>query len=110
MALPHAQPLDTIDLRPLADTVHEAITTSLLKTPALQLMRLVLRTGQSVPEHRVPGEITLQCLSGEVVLRTPTRSISLKAGQLLLLPGAEPHALTAVRDAALLVTMVLRPS
>lgn len=108
MALPHAAPLDPIDLLSLADTPDDAVTTSLLKTASLQLMRLVLRAGSEVPEHQVPGEITLQCLAGEVSLLTPTRNIRLQAGQLVLLPGGEPHALRAERDASVLVTMQLQ--
>ena len=41
MALPHAQPLDTIDVRPLGAGLRDAVTTSLIKTPTIQLMRLV---------------------------------------------------------------------
>ena len=45
MALPHAQALDIIDIRPLGSGLDDAVTTSLIKTPALQLMRVVLRAG-----------------------------------------------------------------
>lgn len=65
MALPHARPLDIIDLGPFGLGPAGAVTTSLLKADGLQLMRLILRAGQGVPEHRVQGAITLQCLQGE---------------------------------------------
>ena len=60
MALHHAQPLDVIDIRPLGAGLRDSVTTSLLKTHALQLMRLVLPAGQGMPEHRVPGSVTVQ--------------------------------------------------
>jgi hypothetical protein len=47
MALQHSQPLDIIDVRPLGADLNDAVTTSLLKTPTLQLMRLVLRAGRA---------------------------------------------------------------
>ncbi|MEO5695588.1 MAG: cupin domain-containing protein [Burkholderiaceae bacterium] len=106
MALPHAQPLDVIDIRPLGGRLRDAVTTSLLKTPALQLMRLVLPAGQSMPEHSVPGTITVQCLEGEAVLATPGRSCPLGAGHLVMLEGGEPHTVRAVTDASLLVTVL----
>jgi quercetin dioxygenase-like cupin family protein len=62
-----------------------------------------------VPQHDVPGEITVQCLEGEVTLTVPTRSIALSAGQLVMLPAGEPHALQARSDASLLVTVLLHP-
>ena len=41
MALLHARPLDIIDVRPLGAGLRDAVTSSLLKTPTIQLMRLV---------------------------------------------------------------------
>lgn len=110
MALQHAQPLDIIDLRPLGAGLREAVTTSLLKTPSLQLMRLVLHAGEGMPEHRVPGSITVMCLEGNAVVATPSRTCELGAGRLVVLEGGEPHSVHAVTDASLLVTVLLHPS
>ena len=52
MALAHAQPLDLIDVRPLGVRLQESVTSSLLKTPTLQLLRLVLRAGQGCRNTR----------------------------------------------------------
>ena len=107
MALPHAQPLDVIDVRPLDAGLPGAVTTSLLKTPTLQLMRLVLRAGHGLPQHSVPGAITIHCLEGEAAVTTPSRTCDLRAGQLVMLTGSEPHAVKAITDASLLVTVLL---
>ena len=107
MALKHAQPLDVIDVAPLGDNLHTSVTSSLLKTGALQLMRVVLRAGHGLPEHHVPGEMTLQCLEGDAVVTTPHRACTLTAGQLVTLPGGEPHAVTALTDTSLLVMVLL---
>lgn len=107
MALPHASPLDIIDLRPLGPGLQGAVTTSLLKTPSLQLMRLVLPAGQGLPEHSVPGAITVLCLEGDAVVTTPSRSCPLGAGRLVVLEGGEPHSVQALTDASLLVTVLL---
>ena len=107
MALAHAQPLDVIDLRPLGPALRDGVTTSLLKTPTLQLMRLVLPAGQGLPEHSVAGAITVHCLEGEADVITPTRTCHLLAGHLVMLDGKEPHAVKAVSDASLLVTVLL---
>lgn len=107
MALQHAQPLDVIDVRPLGAGLRDAVTTSLLKTQALQLMRLVLPAGQGLPEHSVSGSITVQCLEGETDVKTPSRTCKLRTGDLVVLNGSEPHAVTAVADSTLLVTILL---
>lgn len=110
MALPHARPLDVIDVRPLGAGLRDAVTTSLLKTQALQLMHLVLPAGQGLPEHSVPGAITVHCLEGDAVVTTPSRTCHLGAGQLVMLTGGEPHAVHAVTDASLLVSVLLHPA
>ena len=85
-----------------------AISSSLLKTPHLQLLRIVLAAGHALPEHHVPGEITVQCISGEADVLTPSRTCRLIAGALVMLPAAEPHCVQAHLDTVLLVT-VLHP-
>ena len=107
MALPHARPLDIIDLRPLGAALREARSTSLLKSEQLQLMRVVLQPSQTLPSHAVAGPITLQCLEGQAVVETPSRSCDLQAGDLVMLEAQEPHAVSSAGGASLLVTIVL---
>ena len=107
MALKHANPLDIIDVRPLGENLRNHVTSSLLKANKLQVMRVVLLAGKTMPEHHVAGEMTLQCLEGEAQVTTPTQSCHLLAGQLMVLPGGEPHSLKAIADASLLVTMLI---
>jgi len=107
MALKHAQPFEAIDVRPLGARLADTVTTSLIKTHSLQLMRVVQRAGESLPEHHVRGEITVQCLEGRAQLPTPQLDIVLSAGQVVLLPAAEPHAVRALTDTTLLVTVSL---
>lgn len=108
MALKHAQPLEVIDLHTSDVAAGPAVSSSLLKTPRLQLMRVVLAAEQALPEHHVPGEITIHCLSGEADVGTPSRTCRLVPGTLVMLPAAEPHWVQARLDCVLLVT-VLHP-
>lgn len=107
MALTHAQYGQLIDLKPLADGATDSPSTSLIKTEQLQLMHMVLHAGQTLPEHKVAGELSLQCLAGRVRLRTPGHELPLAAGQLIVLRGGEPHALVAELDSCLLLTLLL---
>ncbi len=109
MALQHAQPLQPIDLAVALDPNASGLSHSLLKTEQLQLIKLVLPRGQVMPQHQVPGEITIQCLLGEVEITTPQRGCLLRVGELVLLPGGEPHALRALQDAKLLLTLLFAP-
>jgi quercetin dioxygenase-like cupin family protein len=107
MALPHADLLDIINVAPLADALHDAVSTSLIKTRRLQLMHLVLRAHQQQPDHHVDDECTVHCLEGTVEVVTPGGVRQLNAGSLLVLPGKEKHSLRARTDCAVLVTLLL---
>jgi quercetin dioxygenase-like cupin family protein len=109
MALPHAQPLDIIDLRPLGAALAPTRSHSLLRTNTLQLMRVVLLAGQGMPEHHIEGEACIQCTEGLVVVGTTAGDKLLQPGCAVVLPPGEPHALYAQQDSSLIVFMLLRP-
>lgn len=107
MALPHAHPEDAIDVRPLGDRLAQATSHAILKTGALELMRVVLRAGEALPPHAVDAEATLHCLEGTVTVTTPAGERELAAGTLLVVPAGRSYAVRASGDASLLVTMLL---
>ncbi|WP_213958978.1 MULTISPECIES: cupin domain-containing protein [unclassified Variovorax] len=106
MALKHAQLLDVIDLHATHEARGTSVSSSLLKTAHMQLMQLNLPQGHRLPAHHVPGEITIQCVAGEVNVVTSQCRRQLGAGQLMALPGGESHEIEASRDALLLVTVL----
>jgi quercetin dioxygenase-like cupin family protein len=108
MALPHAHLLDVIDTGPLGAAVHDAVSTSLLKTKRLQLLHLILPARRDQPEHHVADECTIHCLEGDVEVRTPGGIRRLAPGQLVVLPAAQRHSLSARVDSAVLVTLLLQ--
>ena len=106
MAIPHAKPGTVIDVRPLGEVVNTT-TTTLVKTDALEVIRIVMPAGKDIPRHDVPGEITVQCLEGNVEFHIGELKRELTAGTLLYLEGAEEHWLHANEDSSLLVTIML---
>ena len=108
MALPHARPLDVINVAPLGDQLQEAVSTSLIKTDRLQLLHLVLPAHKDQPFHHVDEECTIHCLEGtvEVVMGAGVRQLN--AGNVVVLPARQEHALRARTDCAVLVTLILR--
>lgn len=107
MALAHARPAQPIDVRPLGDALHSARTAALFKTDELEVIRLVLMAGKSLPPHKVPGEITIHCLEGKLEITCGKASHLLNAGELLYLLGGVEHGVLAHEDSSALVTLVL---
>jgi quercetin dioxygenase-like cupin family protein len=79
--------------------------TTLVKTPALRVVLEVLRRGAELGEHRAPGPITVQVLQGEIRFHTGEDTFRVREGELLALPAERPHAVEAMRDSALLITI-----
>jgi quercetin dioxygenase-like cupin family protein len=107
MAIPHALPGDAVDVRPLGKDLARAKTAALFKSENLELMRIVLQAGKSLPPHKVAGDITVQCIEGSIDVIASGRSHLLHAGQLLYLPGKVRHSVVALEDSSALVTVAL---
>lgn len=108
MAIAHAAPGQLVDVQALGDQLCEARTVALFKTDELEVMRLVMPADKTMPPHKVKGEITIHCLEGEIDLVANGQPRRMQAGQLVWLEGGVEHALKAIRDSSLLLTIVLR--
>lgn len=108
MAQPHLQSGQIGSVLPLGPKLASTPSYALLKATQLEVIRVVLPAGKSMPEHQVTGEITVQCLEGTVEFRAGAENILMRAGDFLHLEGSVPHALTAQDDASVLVTICLR--
>jgi quercetin dioxygenase-like cupin family protein len=110
MAIRHAQPGERISVLPLGALLAEQKTSALFKSRDLEVMRLVLRAGATVPPHSVGGDITLQCLEGAAAISTAAGETQLNTGELMFLLGGEIHGVRATSDCSLLVTIALKAS
>ncbi len=108
MALKHADPGQVIDLKPYGPALAQKQSIALFKSEDLEVMRLVLLAGKTMPSHDVAGEITLQCLEGSVEVTVEGATHVLYPGHLMYLPGRAPHALFALENASVLVTVALK--
>ncbi len=108
MALHHAVSGDVIDLNLSNQALADAPSTALFKSTEIEVIRMVLKAGKQVPEHSTPGEITLLCLEGVAELRLRDGVRTLHPGHIICLDGNVPHALHAVDNALLLLTIVLK--
>ena len=100
--------VDVIDIGPLGQALHGAVSTSLIKTDRLQLLHLVLPARRNLPQHHVDDECTIHCLEGDVEVAMPSGVRRLGPGQLVVLPAGQPYSLGVRVDSAVLMTLLLR--
>ncbi len=108
MAIPHALPAQAIDVRPLGPRLASEKSVALFKSDDLEVIRMVLLAGKSLPSHQVPGALVLHCVEGQLEVSVDSQQHALHAGQLLHLPGSVPHAVLAIKDSSALLTIVVR--
>ena len=108
MAFPHAVPGEARSVLPLGQALPTQQTHALFKSTDLEVLRLVLQAGQSLPDHTVRGEITIQCIEGELLIRVEGEPHILKAGSLLFLAGGQSHGVQAKEASSALVTIALK--
>jgi quercetin dioxygenase-like cupin family protein len=107
MAIHHASSGELIDIRPLRGDLRSAITKTLYKSKHVEVFRMILLAGKSMPEHKVAGEITVQCLEGSIEFSIEGEKQLMREGDLKCLAGGEAHALTGIEDSSVLVTILL---
>lgn len=108
---PHTKPPcpapDEVVRLPLRQDLHGAKSRTLLKTKGFELTRLVVPAGKEILPHKVPAELTVQCLEGRVAFTHKGSTKELKEGDLLHLCPGEEHSVKGLEDASLLVTFRL---
>tara|TARA_R110002167_G_scaffold134882_3_gene321182 strand:+ start:176 stop:514 length:339 start_codon:yes stop_codon:yes gene_type:complete len=106
MATHHASPSEVVDLETWAQDLPKDHAKAIVKTPNMELARLVFRAGETFESHKVTGPIVVHCINGMIEFTSMGTTCTLKAGQLLYLLPNELHSLRAVTDAVLLLTIV----
>lgn len=104
MSTPHLQPGEVTQA---LDAAQSARAQALFKGVDLEVMRLVLPAGSTLPGHAAPGEATLLCLQGRLTVGLAEGMRELMAGQMLYLGRAMRHDVTALADSVVLVTLAL---
>ena len=83
----------------------DAKTSAFVKNDAFEAAQLVLRSGDTIAAHAVPGFVTILCVEGSVTLHAGEQ-VRLDAGDWVYLDRGERHSVAANKDSSLLVTIL----
>jgi quercetin dioxygenase-like cupin family protein len=62
--------------------------------------------GQGLSEHTAPFDALVQVLDGEAEITVAGKPFHVKQGEMIIMPAREPHALKAVKQFKMLLTMI----
>lgn len=85
------------------DRTRGAIT--LVKQEGMSVVLTHLHAGGSLEEHAAPGPITVQVLDGHVRIKIDDEAVDVSAGRLVAFKGGVRHAVDAMEDSTLLLTI-----
>ena len=62
--------------------------------------------GQELSEHTAPFDALVHVLDGEVEIKISGKPSLLKAGEAIIMPANQPHAVKAVKEFKMVLTMI----
>ncbi|MEX2162518.1 MAG: cupin domain-containing protein [Anaerolineales bacterium] len=82
------------------------VSRTLVNKPAGTVTLFAFDAGEGLSEHTAPYDALVHVVEGEASVRIGTQEHAVAAGQVLLLPANQPHALKATTPFKMLLTMV----
>lgn len=84
---------------------HGHVAKTVLRNADLRVVLLVLQRGAQLPHHHAKGSLIVQALDGRVIVTLLDSSFDLGANSVLAIGPEITHALIAIEDSALLLTI-----
>jgi quercetin dioxygenase-like cupin family protein len=82
------------------------VSREIIKKPAGTVTLFAFDAGQGLSEHTAPFDALVQALEGEVEITISAKPYVLKAGDMIVMPAGEPHALKALKEFKMLLVMI----
>ncbi len=96
-----------MDLEAAVDYQEGAVVSkTLVKSSAGTVTLFAFDTGQELSEHTAPFDAMVQLLDGSAEITISGKLSLVRAGQMIIMPANEPHALRARERFKMLLTMI----
>jgi len=80
-------------------------TKVIVETSFSKEIRILLKSGQIMKEHKTPYPILIHILQGKIELGIQNENFTMKNGEIIGLNGDVPHNLTAIEDSIVRLTL-----
>jgi quercetin dioxygenase-like cupin family protein len=91
----------------LVDYQSDAIVSrEILKQKTGSVTLFAFDAGQGLSEHTAPFDALVQVLDGDAEITVAGKRHRVSAGELILMPAGQPHALKAVQRFKMMLTMI----
>ena len=84
---------------------NKIVTKVILETSFSKEIRILLKKGQIMKEHKAPFPIIVNILEGEINFGVKGKTHKLNKGDIITIEGHVPHDLTALKDSIVRLTL-----
>lgn len=97
---------EVINLETLKGNMQVDASYALVKTNDMEVIRMALPEGKSIDEHSVEGEVSVQCLKGDILFTVNGKAVELRRDDWLFLEKRQTYSYSVKKDTILLVTIL----
>lgn len=97
---------EVINLETLKGNMQVDASYALVKTNDMEVIRMALPEGKSIDEHSVEGEVSVQCLKGDILFTVNGKAVELRRDDWLFLGKRQTYSYSVKKDTILLVTIL----
>jgi quercetin dioxygenase-like cupin family protein len=98
---------EVLNVAALADYQTGAVVSrQIVKAEGGNVTLFAFDEGQELSEHTAPFDALVHVLDGEAEIKIAGRTFHLEAGEAILMPADQPHAVRAVKKFKMLLTMI----
>ncbi len=101
---------DDLKVNTLVDIVkyqeESVVSRTLIKKKTGTVTLFAFDEGQGLSEHSAPFDALVCVLDGEVEITISGRPFLLKQGEMIIMPANQPHALKAIKQFKMMLTMI----
>lgn len=102
--IPAAQAAKTLELVNYQEG--SVVSREILKKPTGNVTLFAFDEGQGLSEHTAPFDALAQVLEGEAEISISGQPHRVTAGEIILMPAGQPHALKAIQRFKMILTMI----
>jgi len=82
------------------------VSRTLLDKKAGTVTLFAFDAGQGLSEHTAPFDALVYVLDGEAEVTISGKTVTVKQGEMVIMPGGKPHALRAIKRFKMLLVMI----
>ena len=102
----HIKSGEVVNLETLREEMDVDASYALVKTDDMEVIRMAVQKGKTIDEHNIEGEMSVQCLKGDILFMVDGNARELMPGDWLYLQKKQNFSYSVKEDTILLVTIL----